>query len=273
MNKILEELAKDYPVLYLSPDKDDHQAYRKAILSGVVPLGVNLNHYSDGENDIIELVDTPAGSVRVVTLADRQDFELVIRGLGAIKDGPSRKVPASQGAAMFSTYNWGKIDSHLSKFPESERAAEFKRFIGDKKNYVDRIILLSKGPYSGILAQTVGEKEESWLELSQVIRKSHEITHFICRTLYPEDIDPIRDEVIADAIGIYAAYGRYDEKMAKTFLGIDGDRYVGGRLENYSKNPQQEVENVCDLIDNCRDVIQKHQGTAAFEMIQFLSGY
>ncbi|MBO5620718.1 MAG: hypothetical protein J5959_03720, partial [Butyrivibrio sp.] len=149
----------------------------------------------------------------------------------------------------------------------------FKRFTSDKKNYVDKIIILSRGPYSGISAAIVGEDEERWLELSQVIRKSHEITHFICRTLYPEDIDPIRDEVIADAIGIYAAYGRYDDKMAKTFLGIDGGRYVGGRLENYSENPEQEVEIACDVIDNCRDVIQKHQGIAAFELIPFFSSY
>ena len=47
MSKIIEELAKDYPVLYLCPDKDDLEAYRKAILSGMVPLAKNLNHYSE----------------------------------------------------------------------------------------------------------------------------------------------------------------------------------------------------------------------------------
>ena len=38
---------------------------------------------------------------------------------------------------------------------------------------------------------------------------------------------------MADAVGIFAAFGRYDAKMAELFLGIDENGYCGGRLENY----------------------------------------
>ena len=39
-------------------------------------------------------------NVRVATFGNRHDFELVMRGLMAAKDGPEKKIPATQGAAM-----------------------------------------------------------------------------------------------------------------------------------------------------------------------------
>ena len=67
--------------------------------------------------------------------------------------------------------------------------------------------MLSWGPYSGVSAEAAGCSEEEWLALSDTIRRYHELTHVICRRLYPEDVDPVRDELIADAVGLYAAYG------------------------------------------------------------------
>ncbi|MBQ9504716.1 MAG: hypothetical protein IJU93_06865, partial [Lachnospiraceae bacterium] len=61
----------------------------------------------------------------------------------------------------------------------------------------------------------------------------HECTHFVCRRLYREKIEPIWDELAADGVGLYAAFGKYDIRLAELFLGIEDGRYVGGRLENY----------------------------------------
>ena len=65
------------------------------------------------------------------------------------------------------------------------------------------------------------------------IRKYHECTHFVCRRLYREKKDPVWDELVADAVGLYAAFGKYDISLAELFLGIKDGRYTGGRLENY----------------------------------------
>ena len=78
-------------------------------------------------------------------------------------------------------------------------------------------------------------EEESWLTASYRIRKAHECTHFICRRLFPEKINAVWDELAADAVGLYAAFGRYDLPVAERFLGVGADGYTGGRLENYAK--------------------------------------
>ena len=51
--------------------------------------------------------------------------------------------------------------------------------------------------------------------------------------MFPEKIDAIWDELVADAVGIYGALGRFDPELEKLFLGIKGELYTGGRLENY----------------------------------------
>ena len=63
----------------------------------------------------------------MVTLGDRRDFELVLRALMAAKSEPRDSIPKSQGAAMLTVFNWPRIRAHLTKIPEEEQAAEFKR--------------------------------------------------------------------------------------------------------------------------------------------------
>ena len=135
------------------------------------------------------------------------DFELVQRRLMVAKDGPMAPIPAGQGAAMLTVFNWPRIHAHLERFPEEERAAELKRFTAVKENYIDTLVVLSRGPYSGVPASAVGVREDEWLALSDTIRRYHELTHVICRRLYPGDVEPIRDELAADAVGLYAANG------------------------------------------------------------------
>ena len=40
--------------------------------------------------------------------------------------------------------------------------------------------------------------------------------------------------MVADAAGLYAAFGRYDLALAGRFLGVTTQGYAGGRLENYA---------------------------------------
>ena len=239
MNKtsVLGYLAEEYPQLYLNPDTDTREAYRRVVLRGEEPVTKSLSHYRGDPADRNEIVDTPAGQVRVVTLGNRQDFELVLRGLMAAKDGPLTPIPESQGAAMLTVFNWPRIHTHLAAFPEKEREVELKRFTAVRENYIDTLVVLSRGPYSHVDAVTVGETDAEWLDHSDTIRRFHELSHVICRRLYPGDIAPIRDELVADAVGLIAAYGQFDLLLEQRFLGVQGGRYVGGRLGNYTDNP------------------------------------
>ena len=67
-----------------------------------------------------------------------------------------------------------------------------------------------------------------------VIRKYHELTHFVYRKAYPGDVDVIRDEVLADCVGIQAAFGSCNRELAERFLGIrDGQALPDGRIRHY----------------------------------------
>ena len=270
MTNVLERLAADYPQLYLNPDTDSQEAYRRVVLRGETPQTKSLAHYRGDRADRDEIADTPAGCVRVVTLGNRQDFELALRGLMAAKDGPEAVIPESQGAAMLTVFNWPRIHAHLALYPEEERAAEFKRFTAVRENYVDMLVLLSRGPYSHVDAAAVGETEEEWLEHSDTIRRYHELTHVICRRLCPGDVAPIRDELVADAVGLIAAYGRFDPETEKRFLGIRDGRYTGGRLGNYTDTPEALTGAVCAALERIRAIMEKQAGTEPFRLIPAL---
>ena len=270
MTNVLERLAADYPQLYLNPDTDSQEAYRRVVLRGETPQTKSLAHYRGDRADRDEIADTPAGCVRVVTLGNRQDFELALRSLMAAKDGPEAVIPGSQGAAMLTVFNWPRIHAHLALYPEEERAAEFKRFTAVRENYVDMLVLLSRGPYSHVDAATMGETEEEWLGHSDAIRRFHELTHVICRRQYPGDVAPIRDELVADAVGLYAAYGCFDPETEKLFLGIRDGRYVGGRLGNYTDRSEELTGAVCAALERIRATVEKQAGTEPFRLIPAL---
>ncbi len=267
MNDIFKALAAEYPLLYLNPDADTQETYRSVVLRGETPAKKSLAHYRGSEFDRLETVETPAGSVRVATLGDRRDFELVLRGLMAAKAGPLATIPESQGAAMLTVFNWPRIHAHLEAFPPEEQNAEFKRFTAVKENYTDMLIVLSRGPYSHVSAAAAGVPEAEWLERSDTIRRYHELTHVICRRVYPEDVDAVRDELIADAVGLYAAFGRFDPETEKLFLGIRDGQYVGGRLENYTDEPETLAAAVCAALERIRATVAAQPGAEPFDLI------
>ena len=177
----------------------------------------------------MEILDTPAGPVDIVLLNNRQDFEVFLRNMMAAKDGPSVKIPKTQGAATLVAFNWPKIHAHKQAFLVSEALkgnrnpdwnAEFKRFTADKSNYQDFLVVLSVGPYSAVSAETVGLSEEEWLE--------------------------------------------------KRFLGFQGDRYTGGRLENYTDELRPDrINHILALFEQH---FKEHIGSEPFEMIAILEG-
>ena len=242
-DSVLRPLAEIYPQLYLTPGEEGAKLWSGIVGKGLSAPSSSLDHFHGSPQDSVNLEKTPAGSVMAVTLGDRQDFELFLQ-IMANKCVPTA-IPATQGASILDgVINWQKIRDHEKEYlaaggTEEGWSEEFRRFTSDKKNYRDALIVLSTGPYSAVPASKTGMEEKEWLAASLTIRKNHECTHFICRRLFPEKIDAIWDELVADAVGLYAAFGRYDLSLASLFLGAYEDGYrPGGRLENYVKEDE-----------------------------------
>jgi len=244
---VLPFLAQTYQQLYLIPGEEGAALYREVVLKGQDAPVKDLSHFRMNTRDRLEVVQTPAGPVMVVTLYERADFELFIQ-IMTNRCQPC-EVPKTQGASTLDGLpNWTKIHEHEKKWRAERTAAgelfpdwakEFQRFISDKRNYLDALIVLSAGPYSHIPAAALHMDEQEWLDRSYTIRKFHECTHFFCRRRFPEQINAVWDEVVADAVGIIAAFGRFDPAMEELFLGISGNHYTGGRLENYIEKEEE----------------------------------
>ena len=249
--RALKTLAGRYPQLYLDPDKEGaHEACLAAVRQGIMPEECSLRHFHGDERDRLETVETPAGPVDVLTLFSRTDFETCLRIL-AYHCGDA-VIPETQGASTLDgIVNWPRIREHRERFFREQALAgiadpdwseEFRAFTSVRSNYRDVLIVLSVGPYSGVPAEEMGLPEEEWIRASYTIRKYHECTHVICRRLYPEMIDAVWDELTADAVGICAAFGRFDIETEERFLGIRDGRYAGGRLQNYVKDSGNREE-------------------------------
>lgn len=229
-------LSKCYPqlVLPITEGCSKTDLYRRAVLRGE-PTD-EMPDFLLSDKDILSYEATPAGVASVLFLEERNDFEHAMQAL-AYRCEPKVILPSVGATTISGLINWEKIRIHKEEYFAKGGLfwnQEFKRFTSVKENYCDTIILLSSGEYSAIPAAKVGLSKEEWLGKSLTIRKFHELTHFVCRRLYPDKVNILKDEVVADCAGLIAAYGEYDPDLAKLFLGIEGDGYRnGGRLEHY----------------------------------------
>ena len=233
---ILYEVAKRYPQMLLPIEKgiSGSEEFRDAVLRG---KKVDREpDFSFAEGDALSYCETPAGRAEILYLADRADFVHAYRALG-YRCEPADIPPSVGAATILGLFNWEKIHAHEEAWlaaGNTDWPEEFARFTSEKKNYVDTLILLSAGPYSAVPAERVGLGAEEWIGRSVQIRKYHELTHFVCRRMAPEKKDALRDEVYADCIGLLAAFGEYDARLAGIFLGIEtGTFREGGRLSHY----------------------------------------
>ncbi|MDO5440363.1 MAG: hypothetical protein Q4F12_02365 [Erysipelotrichaceae bacterium] len=243
MKHCIDELKSRYPQILMPIKKGikDSEEYKNVVLRGEdCPY---KDTFSRNPLDKLESVITPVGEVEVLSLIDRDDFIHAVRALGN-KCEPV-DVPDSTGAvAIFGLNNWEKV-----------RAG--------KDNYKDSFIILSSGNYSNVTCDMVNEitnndyslTKDSWRDKSITIRKYHELTHFVMRKKYPEDIKAIRDELIADSVGIISAFGKLDERLLKLFLGVESDTYrKGGRLENYEGGSIEHIPDIIKQIDHLKEL-------------------
>lgn len=252
MEHCIETLARRYPQILLPIEEGtyDSEEYKNVCLKGEKcdrPITFSMDPH-----DKLETISTPAGEVEVLSIYQRPDFVHAVRCLGG-KCKPI-EVPDSTGAiAIFGLNNWDKVRAGLD-------------------DYKDSFIILSSGFYSNVSNEYIYKEtngrinlnKEEWIEKSITIRKYHELTHFVMRKIYPDDIDFIRDELIADCVGLICAFGNFDIELIKLFLGIEGEKYrEGGRLQNYEGGSVDNIPKFLKMIDEIKIKVAPYENKDA----------
>ncbi|MCG6961839.1 MAG: hypothetical protein LJE95_01060 [Acidobacteria bacterium] len=223
------------------------QRYRAATLRGVEPFPAGPGAEIEAPDELsVEVYGTLAGRVPILATGNRRDFETLVQALTARNE--PWPVPVAMGACLVNGLNnWNRIHSYRRRWqsagPDREGEGawkeEFRRLIPRKELYQDRLIILSKGRYSGVAGDEVGEAEERWLERSMSIRREHECTHFLALRLFGALRHDVLEELVADFVGIVRTYGTYKPGLALRFLGLERfpEFREGGRLEVYRGEP------------------------------------
>ena len=102
-----------------------------------------------------------------------------------------------------------------------------------------RFIILSYKPYSNVPAHELGLDDAEWKERSMQLRFGHECTHFFTKQTYGITNNILHDEIMADFIGMYEAFGFYKAEWFLRFMGIDGND--SGRMIFYTKDLSADV--------------------------------
>jgi hypothetical protein len=226
----------------ISETDEYRAATRRGDFSAADALGEGLVLRSP---ETLELTLHPAmaGRIPVLVAKDRADFVALVQAL-TCRNEPA-DVPDSMGACLVKGLNnWSRVRDCRRTWAASHAddddawAAEFKRLIPQKDLYQDRLVLLSRGPYSGVPADQVGHDDDAWRELSVAIRREHELTHYLTYRVFGVMRSHVVDEIVADFMGLSLGYGRYRSDMAERFFGLESDRFrSGGRLANYLGDP------------------------------------
>ena len=267
-----------YPQLSLpvADGMSNDPRYQNIVRRGILPEGELPNPFTGTDEDAQLTLETPAGPVEELYLAYRRDFERFIQVISGRCEPIS--IPKTTGAiTFFHLTNWHKILERRAAYEADggiDWPAEFARFTADRANYQDTLVLVSNGPNSGLPAARAGFGEKEWLEISRKIRIYHEATHVVCGRRWPQHKEPIRDEVLADCIGLLGATGRYDAALASRLLGVEGNAYTpGGRLENYAHPGEtlaEAAQRAKRIVAACRAVCLAHPELAPFALLSRL---
>jgi hypothetical protein len=144
----------------------------------------------------IEIYDSFAGKLPVIYVPDAPDFEQLVTNV------------AHKGVRPDNLSETGAI------------------FLSGKTT---RFMILSSKPYSNVPAAELGVGEEDWQEKSLMLRRGHECTHYFTKQKYGIAENLLHDELMADFIGIYEAFGYYRAEFFLRFMGVmegSGNRMV-----------------------------------------------
>ncbi len=210
-----------FPIEHGISERADYRAATRKLDGRFPPIAPG---FADPEGIQLSLQPTAAGQVPVIRARHRADFEHLVRALGHRNEPVS--VPASLGACIIGgLVNVDRLarhrDAHHARGgSDQEWPAAQRAFIADKRNYQDRVILLSEGPYAGVPAAEIGMADAAWQARSAVLRAAHECTHYLTARVLGSMRNALLDELAADFAGLLAAFGHYDEATAQRILGV-----------------------------------------------------
>ena len=202
------------------------------------------------------------GRLPVIECESDDDFIRLHRSL-ACRFEPT-PVPDSRGATIIKNYNnWLRVNMHREN-------GEIPK---DNTLYRDYIILLSHRYYSGIAPEVFNLSDAEWREKSLIIRREHETAHYMTQRYYHSTKNEIHDEIIADFMGLTAAFGDYDPQKFLTFLGLEkvGEYRKGGRLEIYLADAPllgHDFDLLCDTIRKACHNIKKYYDCVSHDRVK-----
>ena len=208
----------------------------------------------------IYLHSTAAGRIPVIECEADLDFICLLQSL-AYRCEPYH-VPDSRGATLVKNYNnWLRINIHRSSITGS--------IPKDPALYRDYIVLLSHRNYSGIPPEMFGLESADWRQKSIILRCEHEAAHYMTERFYHSSKNEIHDEIIADFMGLTAAFGDYDPDKFLTFLGLDNyPKYrSGGRLEIYLQTGGDNFGLLCETLQHAARNIAAYYSETGCERI------
>lgn len=188
----------------------------------------------------LQLLPTPAGTLPVLIAGCREDFVRLVQLLG--HRGEPAPIPQSMGACLLQGLaNWERYRALRQRWEQQQAGfPPWAQVLQQKELYQDRLVLASRGPYSGV--QVPGDAQNGEQKALE-IRLHHEAAHYVTLRVFGQLGHTVLEELVADWYGLHAAYGRYDAKLALQFLGLEAFPAIRptGRLHNYRGKPP-----VCD---------------------------
>ena len=181
-----------------------------------------------------------AGKIPVIIANNRDDFQAIIRAL-TYKNEP-KAIPDSMGAAMIKGFNnWDRLRAFRKNWTQHNPGSSLSMTVlmEHKAFFQDKVIVLSRIPYSNIPAEQLDLGTEEWLEHSLKIRLEHECAHYFTLRYFGCMANNMHDEIIADYIGIISVQGQFEADWFLRFVGLE--HYptfrIGGRMQNYLGQP------------------------------------
>lgn len=209
----------------------------------------------------IILKTTPAGRIPILLVSDREDFVHVVRAI--TRQNEPANIPDSIGACFVSGYkNWSRFREYRlaqhHRCPTSMAFDEAAIRRRDAASYLDRFIIVSRGPYSNVHADDVGLTATDWLRASLSLRIEHECAHYYTKRCLGAMRTNVLDELVADYMGIVGLCGRFSSDLFMRFMGLSpySRPAAGGRFESYTP----------DLSPGAKSILKRILAQAAYAL-------
>jgi hypothetical protein len=226
----------------MSQQPDYQQACRKGSEASGEPHTFSKANFLQ-----FEVCHPPSGSIPVLTVEHRGDFEDLLRIL--LHQNETVPIPATMGAVLISGLpNPDRIAGLKQNYFDSHPGARLGSWlreweqirVADRDAWQDRLVIVSTGPYSALPAAAIGLSQEAWQAASRIIRIHHECAHAFCKGLLGHMGNNLLDECIADFMGLRAAFGHFSASLFLQGMGVqtEGSLSPTGRMKNYLQQPE-----------------------------------